>query len=770
MRWRTGFFTLLLLVGATSCSRDPEVVKRKYVENGNRYFERGKYKEASIMYRSALKKDLRYGEAYYRLGLVQLKLNQPMAAVASLRRAVELQPDNEDAKTRLADLYLAAYVIGQRGRDQLKTEIKDLAGRLLKKTPNSFDGNRLLGHVEWRDGNLKGAIERFHKANATKPNDPDLVLALSQALAVDARYDEAEKLAKALIEKDPSFGPIYDSLYVQYARQNRIADAESLLKLRVEKNPKNSQYMLRLAGHYYVLQRRDEAGNVFQRMIGNPRDFPNARQEIGDFYLRSREFGKAIEQYEAGMKSAAKKEDRLALKRRVADALIAWGKRPEASRVLDEVLKENPKDEAASAMRASLTLDTGSREQLQGVLNDLQAAVTRMPDNPVIRYNLGRAHWAKGEIEHARTQFRAAMTLRPDYLAPRLALTQLHINRQEWAQALQTANETLTFSPADPTARMLRAIALRGTGNAGQARAELMELVRRDPSLRDAQFQLGLMDLKALDFKRAEESFQKCSQNSGSDLRCLVGLVETYTAQRQYDKAIQLLEATGRKNPDRPEITAELANTFVRAARYDRAVPIFQQLIAKNPKSADYHIKLGETYRRMGDQNTAIEYFRKAKDLNPNDPMTYVPLAVMLDTVGRKAEAAGLYEQLLKLQPDNPVALNNLAYTLAETGGNLDEALTLAQRARQKLPQDLNVADTLGWIYIKKNLAGNAIDIYKELTTKDPNNPTFRFHMAMALVQKGDKPQARRELQTALRNKPSKEEEGKIKELIAKIG
>ncbi len=42
--------------------------------------------------------------------------------------------------------------------------------------------------------------------------------------------------------------------------------------------------------------------------------------------------------------------------------------------------------------------------------------------------------------------------------------------------------------------------------------------------------------------------------------------------------------------------------------------------------------------------------------------------------------------------------------------------------------------------------------------------------MAMALFQKGDKPQAKRELQTALRNRPSQQEEGKIKELMAKIG
>src|SRR5260221_1587669 len=85
---------LLLLAVSVSCSRDPNVIKARYLQNGNKYFERGKYKEASIMYRTALQKDQKFGEAYYRLALAELKTEQPFAAVQSLRRAVgAVKPD-----------------------------------------------------------------------------------------------------------------------------------------------------------------------------------------------------------------------------------------------------------------------------------------------------------------------------------------------------------------------------------------------------------------------------------------------------------------------------------------------------------------------------------------------------------------------------------------------------------------------------------------------------------------------------------------------------
>src|SRR5262245_61523402 len=97
---------LLVFCLLTSCNRDPEAAKKRYIENGNKYYEKGKYKEALIMYRNALKRDLKYGEAYYRSALAELRLQRWADAAHSLQRAVELQPDNLDAHNRLANLYL----------------------------------------------------------------------------------------------------------------------------------------------------------------------------------------------------------------------------------------------------------------------------------------------------------------------------------------------------------------------------------------------------------------------------------------------------------------------------------------------------------------------------------------------------------------------------------------------------------------------------------------------------------------------------------------
>jgi predicted Zn-dependent protease len=106
---------------------------------------------------------------------------------------------------------------------------------------------------------------------------------------------------------------------------------------------------------------------------------------------------------------------------------------------------------------------------------------------------------------------------------------------------------------------------------------------------------------------------------------------------------------------------------------------------------------------------------------------------------------------------------------LADSGADLDQALTMAQRAQQQRPNDTNIADTLGWVYIKKNLADNAINILRDVVQKEPERATFRYHFGLALYQKGDKTQAKRELEYALKSRPAKDEEAKIRELMARL-
>ena len=162
--------------------------------------------------------------------------------------------------------------------------------------------------------------------------------------------------------------------------------------------------------------------------------------------------------------------------------------------------------------------------------------------------------------------------------------------------------------------------------------------------------------------------------------------------------------------------------------------------------------------------------FQSARGLAPADARPDLALGILYDHLKRFGEARQAYQSALAKQPDNPRALNNLAYLEAEQGVDLDQALAYAQHARANLPDDVNVLDTLGLIYIKKNLTEDGLRMLREAVKRQPGNAAFRLHLALAWYQKGDRLMARRELEAARRDKPSDWELTEIQELLAKVG
>jgi len=213
-----------------------------------------------------------------------------------------------------------------------------------------------------------------------------------------------------------------------------------------------------------------------------------------------------------------------------------------------------------------------------------------------------------------------------------------------------------------------------------------------------------------------------------------------------------------------------LADTALRTRDFQLASSEYRKLIELQPKNFELYMRLGETMREQGMIQQAIEMLRRGQALAPGNAMTNLQLGMTYESAGMRREAVPYYENVLKADGNNPVALNNLAFLLAEDGRDLDRALTFATRAKQQMPNDDNVSDTLGWIYLKKKLADNALMVFKDLSKHNPNNAQYRYHLGMALLLKGDRSGAKQSLQSALALKPNKDDEPKIKEMLAKLG
>lgn len=758
---------LLFTFFLASCSRDPKAQARRYVENGNKFYEKSKFKEASIMYRRALQKDLRFGDAYYRLALADIKLAAYGDAVRALRRAVELEPNNSDAAVKLSDILMIAVSQDRDHGDDLMKEVKQLADKLVQKDPNSYDGHRIAGQLALLQKDAPGAVKQFELATRAKPDQTDLSLAYFQALLANKQAPEAEKMGLAVIDKNQTFAPMYDILYVYYMQTKRVPEGERILQRKVENNPKQGNYLVELAAHYLFTKQNDQVDGVLRR-LSDEKQFPDGHLLAGDFlYFRARDFDRARTQYEAGMQAFPR--DKVVYQKRLVELMTTTGRNQEANQLLATILKESPNDSDAVAMRAALMLVTGDLKQINQAANDLQSLVAKAPDNHLLRFNLARAYVAKNDMDQARLQLEAAIKSRPDFILARDMLARIYLNKGDYGKALKEADDTIALNKNDLPARLNRSSALMGIGDSQKARQELDSVLAIAPNNPDARYQAGYLAWTEKDYKRAQQVFDELNKTNPKDSRGLIGLIETMASQNHMAEAIKLLEDSIARQPDRRDYRLALSNLYVRDQRYDAAVKLLQELLKTDPKSADLLLRLAETERRKGDVNAAIETFRLASQAAPADPRPLLQLGLLMDGTGRRDQAKPIYEQILKIQPDHPIALNNLAFIKAEEGQDLDEALTMAQRARQGLPNSPDVMDTLGWIYLKKNLSDDAIRTFKELTAAAPNSASYHYHYGMALLQKGDKPSAKKELETAIRFNPSKDDGVKIRQLLASM-
>jgi len=782
MRYLAVTFAALLLV---SCSRDPNYLKAKYVDSGNKYFDGGRYREASIMYRKSIETDKKYGPAYYRLALVDLKQGQVGPAVPALRRAVELlkagTPDADDATLKLSEIMIVAAQ-GQEHNEAIVKEVQQMVDGLLKRNPKSWEGHKLTGDLDMlataalfrqKDATgakkeLASAIGEYRLALSVKPTDSVINLALARTLTIDGETVEAETMLKAMLDRDKTNLDAYSMLYRIYLAQRRLPDAEALLKTAIQRNPKNAQLRLTLAQYYFGTNKKPELVNLLSDMEKDLKLFPDAYIQAGDFYLRYGNFDEANKQYDAGLqKDQARKN--LYLKHEV-ETYIRAGKNDQALKMDDVILKNDPKDPEAKGLKATFMLDKGDVNQ---AMTDLQSVVTAKPNNFVARFNLGRAHFARGEYEQARQDFDAAIQLRPDYIPARLAQTQVAMIRGDNNAANHDADALLAIAPNNIQGRVMKAAALSRLGQYDEARKLLEDVLVKVPKQEECLLELGVLDLTQKKTKEAIDLFKRAYEAQPSNLRGLMGQSRAYVLDGQPDKAVQLVEAEAQKNPNRFDLVRELGDTAANAQQFDLAISTFQGLLAKstdNNQKADLEVRIGQAYLRKGDVQKSIDSLEKAKAMVPNVPAISTNLAMMYEMVNRNDIARKDYETSIKLDPNNPIALNNLAYLITESNGDLDTALTYAERAKQRLPNHPEINDTLGWIYLKKNLSDNAIDTFRTLVSNSPQVPIYHYHYAMALMQKGDRENAKKECQTALADKPNKALENQIHQLMTKLG
>jgi tetratricopeptide (TPR) repeat protein len=766
MRLKVALVSSIIAITLAGCGR----TAGSYVSKGNKYFAEKKYDDAMLEYRKAIQLDRKNSQAYYRMGIVQAQLGELPQAYDSLTLATQFNPADRAAAVALGDLAWSIYTADDRPAPRLYNDLSKISERLLSGNARDFDGLRFQADIAVADKRIDDAIALLQQANSIRPLFGDVVMPLAQLVLQRGDVATGEKLLRQLISANPRYGSAYNALYALYAREKHFVEAEALLRQRIEKNPGDTDAVIQLA-EYYSSQGNEAAMNgVLRGLIDQRSQYRDAREALGDFYARHKQPNQAIQQFQQAIQENPKSE--IQYRKKIASILFSEGKFQDVEKCLQEILKKDPENFEALRLEASLHLSSRKPADIRAAVDVYPKLIARRPDDSQLHFDYAMALLASGDSKTARSELMASIQRQPAAIAPRLALAELAFREKNYSDAIENANEVLARDSQQTLARLLVAMSKSGLGLYDDARRDLTRLVREQPNNPGPELELGLLDVIQKRYAEANAIFEKYYRSNQVDprRRGIEGMVRSDVAQGEMDKAVLLLNEEVRKAPNATQMRWMLGTIATTAGKYDLAAAQYQALAAQAPNSSDIHLRWAEVLHDKGDFEGAIEHYRKAAALTPKNAMPAALLARELESAGHRQEAIAAYRQVLQLDPNNIFVLNNLAFLLADSGQDLEEALQMAQNARRLANNNIAVADTLGWVYLKKGLTSSALKVFETLVHEDPKNATYHYHFGVTLLASGEKAKARHELQAALGDRPSQFDEPKIRELLRKIG
>jgi cellulose synthase operon protein C len=754
LKQHLGWMAICVIVapGLIGCSRDPNVRKQKYFESGNRYYQKGQYREAAIQYGNALQVDPRFAPAHFRLGLVDEKLGAWNMAYSELATAVDLQPEFLKARLEMGNMLLAA---GQLDR------VKEQVEFVLRRDPANVDGEQLLANLYAAQGQTENAVREMRKAIDLAPRRSSSYINLAVLLVDEKKMAEAEENLHKAMDLDPKSTAPLLALATFYQQSRRWSDAEQQLRHAIQLDPNDANSRAALSRLYLAQNKRSDAEQTLIQAKKELGANPEGYRMLGEYYLSLGDTDRALDEFASLHRDHPKDRQ---VEDNYIQLLLMKGKLAEAEQLNNAILETHPRDGAALLSKGQILLKRGKNSE---AAEALQQSLRNDSNNAMAHYQLGLAFDAMGKSDRAESEWQQAMRLQPDMSDAYRALAMMAMRKNDTTRLMEDSQQLIRLLPSSVDGYVFRASAEFDRELVDDAQRDLAKARQLAPQNASPYVLLGKFQLTQRRFKEAENAFEQALQRDSNSADALRGLIAAYTGEGQLDKVLPRVEAQIAKVPGNASFYYLDGIVLAKKKDLPGAENQLQKAVQLDPNSFDAIAALGQVEVARGSVDQGIADYRQALVQNPQELRFYVLLGILLESKGDWQEAERLYQRAIQLQPDYAPAANNLAYLMVQHGENIDVALGLAQAARRALPDSANVADTLGWIYCQKGVYGLAIDLLEEAVKGTPTDAVLQYHLGLAYQRNKDLEKARLHLERALQLAPDLPQGPEIRKVLS---
>lgn len=747
--------TVLTLL-AQGCTRDPNVRKVKYLNSGKTYAAQGKEKEAIIQFSNAIKIDPHFAAAHFELAKAYAKTGSGMGAYTELRRAVDSDPKNVEARLNLGQIYLA-------GKQYQKAV--EQADAILAIDPKNADAWGLKSGAALANNDREEALKDIQQALTYAPDRAGFHAQLGLIQGSDpATSKDAEASVRQAVKLDPKNAPAHLLLSSLLQKKGDSAGAIAEAQAATQADPKNLRAWVTLAGLYYQGGDKAKSEATLTQATEATHDTSDGAGLLFNYYRQTAQMDKAASAYE---QLTNKYPTSVPLKMVYAQILIDQGNYAKVQQIVDELNKTNTNDPQVQAMSGMLLLHDGKTNDAVALL---QKAVKNAPDSIPLKYWLGMADRAKGDLAGAEENFRAVTVAQPAHLPAQRELATLAAAKKDNAQLQQIAETLITRFPNLSDGYLWRAVAEVNQNRNDQADADLQTAIKKNPKDSAALAALGELRFQQKRYPEGVQYLQQALDANPGQLPALQMLVSYDMFQKQPEKATALVQQAIAKTPNNGTLYVILSNVQLAQKDANGAMASADKAMQMNPSDPATLMAYTRAATASGNVGAAISKWQTWANAHPNDAQGDVMLGTLYEAQGNVNGAMDSYKKALAIQPDNALAQNNLAFLMLENNQDVDMALTLAQSARRTLPHSSNTADTLAWAYYHKGIYGSARELLEDAAKTNPNDASIQYHLGMVYSKMGNKADAIDHLKKAVSLGPGTQTGNEANKALSALG
>jgi tetratricopeptide (TPR) repeat protein len=630
--------------------------------------------------------------------------------------------------------------------------------------PKDAEAHFLLGQVDEKLGDPRGAVGQYQAAIGADPKQADARAALGRLFLYGGLADKAMELVEPGLATDPKNPQL---LTVRGAARARLGDAKAALQdaqLAVQLAPADAYAVALLASLYKQQSEFDKAVAVVTSGLERLPDDVDLHTILADLDRLQQQPAAA----EAQLRQIVRLEPKNPTHRYLLARFYLQQKDVDAAeKVMRDAVRDLPDNVDAKLQLVGLLGAQRGQDQAAAQVEQFLAVE---PNNDKLKLVLGEFLVQDNHPDAAERAFRAVIThagTGADGLAARDRLASLLIVRKDIAGASSLIAQVLKENARDNDALVLRGNISLAQGQTQAAINDLRAVLRDQPNAVAVMRTLALAYQQNKEPDLAEQTLRAALQVSPKDFQSRQQLAQVLIGAGKLDQAGPLLEELAKDNPTSIPVqeslfhvqAAQNRNAEARATaetierigpnqalgyylagmvdesdqRPDQAAKDYQQALQRKPDAEEPLAALVRLDLRLKRAPAAIALVDGVIAQFPDDPVARDIKAELLLAQGQIDAAIAVYQDTVTIAPTWPQGYRGLARAQF-TAKRSDDAVRSLQLGIEKTQGASALVSDLSELYQRLGRANDAIALYEGVLAKSPNSSFAANNLAMLLV------------------------------------